>query len=518
MRLLETVAVFSEVFIAVPAPNFAYPILLRSFLAAAAGGLAVLGFAPFSFFPLALLSLALLYELLSRSPGRGGFLIGWGFGIGLLGFGIFWIRISLNQYGNMAPWLAHLMTALLVASMALYYGVAGLLVSKLAAGPRWSGPLLVFPAAFVLTEWARGWFFTGFPWLAIGYTQIDSPLSGLAPVVGVYGISLAVALSAGLLWGLLRWSGRERYAVPAGLCLIWIVGGVLGRIEWTEPDGEKFKATVLQANIQQSLKWDPDARIPTLRAYLELTRDNWDSDLIVWPETAVPDFLHQVRNAFIEPLAEEAREQGTELVIGIPVMDLEARTYFNGLISAGSFDDVYRKRHLVPFGEFIPFRSLLGPLAEAFEVPMSDFSSGDAPRPLLQVGEHLVGVSICYEDVFPSEAIEALPDAAYLINVSNDAWFGDSLAPHQHLEMARMRALENERWLVRSTNTGISAILDHRGDVVGVVPSFERGAFTADVQPRSGATPFVHLGNWFAIGAAFLMLAIAFLLGRRRSA
>ena len=518
MRLLETVAVFFEVPIAVPAPNLVYPIILRAFVAAGAGGLAVLGFAPFSFFPAALLSLALLYELLSRPLVRGSFLIGWGFGIGLLGFGIFWIRISLNQYGNMAPWLAHLMTALLVVSMALYYGVAGWLVSRLAAGPRWSGPLLVFPAAFVLTEWARGWFFTGFPWLAIGYTQIDSPLSGLAPLVGVYGISLAVALSAGLLWGLVRWPGRVRYAALAGLCLIWLAGVALSRVVWTEPDGEGFKATVLQANIQQSLKWDPDARIPTLRTYLELTRDNWDSDLIVWPETAVPDFLHQVRNAFIEPLAEEARGQGTELVIGIPVMDLEARTYFNGLISVGSFDDLYRKRHLVPFGEFIPFKSLLGPLAEAFEVPMSDFSSGDAPRPLLQVGEHLAGVSICYEDVFPSEVIEALPDAAYLINVSNDAWFGDSLAPHQHLEMARMRALENERWLVRSTNTGISAILDHRGDVVGVVPSFERGAFTADVQPRRGATPFVHLGNWFAIGAAFSMLAIAFLLGRRRGA
>lgn len=493
-------------------------VILRILLAAAAGSLAVLAFAPFSFFPVAVLSLTLLYEVLTRLPARSGFLVGWGFGIGLLGIGIFWIRISLNEYGNMAPWLAHLMTALLVVSMALYYGVAGALVSRLTAGPRWSGPLLVFPAAFVLAEWLRGWFFTGFPWLAIGYTQIDSPLSGFAPVVGVYGISLGVALSAGLLWGLARWPARARYAALSGLCVIWLIGGALTRVEWTAPDGEDFTATVVQANIQQSLKWDPDARIPTLRAYLELTRDNWDSDLIVWPETAVPDFLHQVRNAFIEPLAEEAREQGTDLVIGIPVMDLEARTYFNGLISLGSVEDVYRKRHLVPFGEFIPFRGWLGPIAEAFEVPMSDFSSGDSLRPLLRVGEHLAGVSICYEDVFPAEAIQALPDAAYLINVSNDAWFGDSLAPHQHLEMARMRARENERWLVRSTNTGISAILDHRGDVVGVVPSFERGAFTADVQPRKGATPFVRLGNWFAIGAAVLMLFVAFLLGRRRGA
>jgi apolipoprotein N-acyltransferase len=498
--------------------NPGFPLALRVLLAAAAGGLTVLAFAPFSFFPLAVLSLAFFYELLTGQKMRGAFLSGWAFGIGLLGFGIFWIRISLGEYGNMAPWLAHLMTFLLVVSMALYYGIAGALVSRMAAGPRWSGPLLVFPAAFVLTEWLRGWLFTGFPWLAIGYTQIDSPLSGFAPVAGVYGIGLLVALSAGLLWGLARWPGRTRYAVLAGLCSIWLLGGVLTRVEWTEPDGEAFKATVVQANIQQSVKWDPDARIPTLQAYLELTRENWDSDLIVWPETAVPDFLHQVRNAFLKPLAQEAQEQGTELVIGIPVMDLEARAYYNGLVSVGSAEDVYRKRHLVPFGEFIPFRSWLGPIADAFEVPMSDFSSGDAPRPLLRVGDHLAGASICYEDVFPAEVREALPDAAYLINVSNDAWFGDSLAPHQHLEMARMRALENERWLVRSTNTGISAILDHRGDVVGVVPSFERGTFTAQVQPRIGATPFVRLSNWLVIGTALSMLGIAFLFGRASTA
>jgi len=474
----------------------------------------VLAFAPFSFFPVPVFTLALLYGLLMRQSMQGAFLIGWGFGVGLLGFGIFWIRISLNEYGNMAPWLAHLMASLLVVSMALYYGVAGAIISRTAAGPRWSGPLLVFPATFVLTEWLRGWLFTGFPWLAVGYTQIDSPLSGFAPIVGVYGIGLTVALSAGLLWGLACWRGRAQYAALSGLFLIWILGGALERVEWTEPDGDAFKATVVQANVPQSRKWDPDARIPTLEAYLELTRENWDSALVVWPETAVPDFLHQVRDAFIEPLSAEARAQGAELVIGIPVMDLAERAYFNGLVSAGSRADVYRKRHLVPFGEFIPFRSWLGPIAEAFDVPMSDFSSGDAARPLLRVGEHLVGVSICYEDVFPAEVREALPDAAYLINVSNDAWFGNSLAPHQHLEMARMRALENERWLVRSTNTGISGILDHQGNIVGVVPSFERGAFTARIQPRVGATPFVRFGNWFAISTAFSMLAVSFVLGR----
>jgi apolipoprotein N-acyltransferase len=489
---------------------------LRVLLAAAAGSLAVLGFAPFSIYLLAFLSLALFYELLSRSTPREGLLIGWAFGIGLMGFGIYWIRISLGQYGNMAPWLAHLMTFLLVAAMALYYGIAGALVSRLRKGPAWIGPLLAFPAAWVLTEWLRGWLFTGFPWLAIGYTQIDAPLAGLAPVLGVYGISLTVALCAGLLWTFVRQPGRARYAALSGFILVWLTATALGRIEWTEPAGEGFRATVVQANIPQSMKWNPDERIASLRAYLELTRESWDSELVVWPETAVPDFLHRVRKALIEPLAEEARQQDAELVIGIPVMDLQARAYFNGMISLGTADDSYRKRHLVPFGELIPFRDWLGPLARAFDVPMSDFSAGEAPRPLLRVGDRLAGASICYEDAFPAEVKEALPEAAYLINISNDAWFGDSLAPHQHLEMARMRALENERWLVRATNTGISAIIDHRGRIVGILPSFERGTFSAEVQPRRGATPFDHLGNGLAVGLALCMLAAAVAFARRR--
>jgi len=496
---------------------------------------------------MAVISLALCYELLTRPPKDRGFLIGWGFGLGLMGFGVFWIRISLNEFGNMPAWLAYLLTFLFIASMALYYGVVGWVVSRF-AGPdkpvaqgrdramadpssrparpfppeganRWvrdaAGPLLLFPAAWVLGEWVRGWLFTGFPWLAIGYSQIDSPLAGYAPLAGVYGVSLTVAVSSGLLWGVVRWPRRAGYWAGAGLAALWLSGALLGQVEWTRPDGEPFRATVVQANIPQSLKWDEETRIPSLRNYVELTRESFDSDVIVWPETAVPDFLHRVHDVFIAPLGEEAREAGAELVIGIPVLDLKDRAYYNGLVSVGSAEDLYTKRHLVPFGEFMPFKDWLGPLARAFEVPMSDFSSGGGGRPLLQVGARKAGVSICYEDAFPAEVAEALPEAAYLINVSNDAWFGDSLAPHQHLEIARMRARETGRWLLRSTNTGISAILDHRGAITGTVPAFHRGVFATQVQPRSGATPLVAVGNWLAIGTAALMLALALLVRRR---
>ena len=480
-----------------------------------AGAMTVLGFAPFSWFPLALIALVILNEALADGTPRAGFWRGYAFGVGLLAFGVFWVRISLNEFGNMDAWVAHLMTALFIAAMALYYALAGWLSRRLPAGPAWTRPLLLLPGLYVLFEWLRGWVFTGFPWLNLGYTQIDGPLAGFAPIVGVYGLSLLTALSGGLLWGLLRWGGRARLAAVTGLGVIWLGGFALQQVEWTRPLGAPFTATVIQANIPQATKWDPQSRAAIMDAYVDLTLEHLDSDLILWPETAIPEFLHQVRELLIEPLGQRARESGAEIVIGIPVLDLATERYYNGLVSMGSREDLYTKRHLVPFGEFMPFSAWLGPLVTLFEVPMSDFSAGTAARPLLRVGERIAGASICYEDAFPAETAQALPDAQFLVNVSNDAWFGDSLAPHQHLEMARMRALESGRAMVRATNTGISAIIDWRGRVVGRIPSFVRETLTAPVQPRAGATPYVRLGNWLPIGLAFGMVALGALIGRR---
>jgi len=517
-------------------------------VAATAGGCAVLAFPPFGLAPALLIALAVLYGLLAgRDPGQG-FLLGWGFGIGFLGCGIFWIRISLNEFGNMGVWLAYGLTLLFILAMALYYGFLGALTAGLSvpkgfppmkgdgrqagiespspAGlqssfgsvtPPWFSPLLAFPALWVLIEWWRGWFLTGFPWLNAGDSQIDGPLAGFVPLTGVYGVSLLVVFCAGLLWGLVHWRGAGRWVAALALVCLWMGGYGLGRLEWTQAGAAPIQAAVLQANIPQSLKWNEESLFPTLRAYVELTREAFaqGAEVIVWPETAIPEFLDRVRQPLLEPLSAEAREQGAQLVMGLPVLDHERQTYYNGLISIGEGEDLYKKRHLVPFGEFMPWRPLLGPLARAFEVPMSDFSAGEAARPLLQVGPHHAGVSICYEDAFSTEVMQALPEAAYLVNVSNDAWFGDSLAPHQHLGIARVRALEAGRWLLRATNTGISAIIDHRGRVRGSVPAFQRGLYSAAIQPRTGTTPFVQVGNGLALGLALVMLSLSLLLGLR---
>jgi apolipoprotein N-acyltransferase len=484
---------------------------------AVAGSAAVLAFAPFHIWPVAVVAVAAFYLVLENRSRGGSFLAGWGFGSGLLGFGIFWIRISLNEFGNMPPLVAHLLTLLFILAMALYYGLAGWLVRALGAGgtntlrqdpreARLAGPLLILPGVWVLLEWLRGWLFTGFPWLALGYTQVDGPLGGLAPVVGVYGVSLAVVFSGGLLWVAVRAPGRARWIALASLIGLWSAGAGLRLVDWTHAAGAPLRASVVQANIQPSMKWDPEALVPVLQAHLELTREHLESsDLIVWPETAVPAFLDEVRDGLIEPLTTTAQEEGAAIVLGIPYRELGTGRYYNGLLSIGAQEDLYAKRHLVPFGEFMPFKAWVGPLAKMFEVPMSDFSRGEPGGSILKVNGVAVGASICYEDAFPEEVIRSLPAAAYLINVSNDAWFGDSLAPYQHLEIARMRALEAGRPLVRATNTGVSAILDHHGSVLGSIPLGQRAGLTVEIQPRAGATPFVAVGNWLAIGLALLM-------------
>jgi apolipoprotein N-acyltransferase len=489
-------------------PAFRFTPLLSAVLACASGAVMVLGFAPFGWYPLVVVGLLGFLAALNGTPPKAGLLRGWLFGVGLMGFGVFWIRISLNEFGNMDTWVAHLLTAVFVSTIALFFGLLGWLTRRLDRGPTWLGPLLVFPGLYILVEWLRGWLFTGFPWLSLGYTQIDGPLGGFAPIAGVYGVGLLILLWAGLLWGLLRWSGRGRVAAAAALVLIWGGGMLLKQVSWTEPSGPSFRAAVVQASIPQSMKWDPDQLVSTMEIYWELTERNLDAELVVWPETAIPDFLHHVREVLIEPMAARAREEGTEIVLGIPVMESDTGRHFNALLSIGSREDLYAKRHLVPFGEFMPFKAWLGPLVDLFDVPMSDFSRGRSERPLLAVGDRLAGVSICYEDAFPAEVSQALPEAEFLVNVSNDAWFGDSLAPHQHLEMARMRALENGRYLLRATNTGISAIIDQRGRVLGVIPAFVRGDFVAEVRPYAGATPYARLGNTPAIGLAAGMVLV----------
>jgi len=480
-----------------------------------AGVLTPLAFAPFDLSPLAWLAPVLLFRLWLDADRRRAFSSGWWFGVGLLGTGVSWVQVSIDQFGNVGFFLAALITLAFVLGVAVFYGFAGWLCARLrGSGNGW---VLLFPAVWVLSEWLKGWVLTGFPWLSLGYSQLGWPLAGYAPLLGVYGVSLVVVgTSAGLLMAW-RESGAPRIAALGAVAVVWCLGAVLAQQQWTRPTGEPFVVSIVQGNVAQELKWRPEKLLPTLETYLEMTREHWGSDLIIWPETAVPALYHQVERSFLAPLDEEAGEHGALLLLGIPFFEKETREFFNSMVVLGGEPrSRYDKRHLVPFGEFLPLETLLRPVLDWLVIPMSNFTPGSSRRPSISIGPYLASISICYEDAFGEEVIQALPEAAFLVNASNDAWFGDSLAPHQHLQIARMRALETGRMMLRATNTGISAIIDEKGRLVEQAPAFERTVLSGTVQPMVGATPYVRIGNSGVLGLVLAGLLIGLVPSLKR--
>jgi apolipoprotein N-acyltransferase len=373
----------------------------------------------------------------------------------------------------------------------------------------WTRPALALPAAWALLEWVRGWFLTGFPWLALGYSQApDSPLAGYAPVLGVYGVGLMAALAAGLLALL-----PDRRAL-AGVVLALLTGWGLHQVPWTQPAGAPVKVALLQGNVAQDMKFNPDRLVPTLREYARMVQAT-DARLIVLPETALPLFRSAVPPDYLGALGVHAAKNGGDVLIGLPE-DLGTGQYYNSLISLGaSPEGGYRKHHLVPFGEFVPFGFRW--LVDLMHIPLGDFSVGDATQPAIAAAGQRLAVNICYEDAFGEERIHAARDATLLVNVSNDAWFGASLAPAQHLQIGALRSLETGRGQLRANNTGVTAILDHQGRVQAQLPPFTRATLTGQVQGREGLTPFLRWGNIPALLLALSLLAASFVLKKRLS-
>lgn len=472
------------------------------------GLLGPLAFSPFYLYLLAVIIPALLFAICRNlSVGRA-FWRGWLFGLGWFGAGVSWVYVAIHDFGYASVPLALLLTGLFVAFLSLF---SALLAGLVTFGFPREGQckyLLAWPAAWVLIEWFRGWFLTGFPWLNLGYSQIEGPLYGLAPIFGVYGVSLAAVFSAGLILVAWYWSGRVRFAALSGLGTLWGLAFLLSYIPWTMPVGKPLQVTLIQGNIPQAVKWQPEQVKSTLERYWQLTAQHWDSDFIVWPEGALPVFYYQVADNYLASLATEARAHNTDLLIGLPAFDQKTGEYYNSVLSLGSRRAFYYKRHLVPFGEYVPFDKYLRGLIHFFDLPMSSFSPGPKEQPLLQVAGYPVATSICYEDAFGEEIILALPEAKLLVNVTNNAWYGNSLAPHQHLQISRMRALETGRELVRATTNGISAIVDAKGVLRATTPQFKTTTLTGQVQPRTGSTPYVLWGNGPMIGLCLCMFAM----------
>ena len=481
--------------------------MLRVLVPLILGVMAVFGFAPFYVFLLPLLSLAGLFFLWARTPSpMRAALDGFTFGLGFFGAGVSWVYVSLHDFGGMPLPVAVAATALFCAVLALFPALAGWLQARFNVNPT-QRLLLLMPALWGMTEWLRGWVLTGFPWLGLGYSQVPvSPLAGFAPLLGGYGVSLALAAVAGAL-ALLMEPERRRRAVVVMIALS-ATGLALKQVEWTQPAGAPVAVSLLQGNIAQDMKWRPDAARETLATYAGLAASS-RGRLILLPETAVPIFYDSVPLSYLEKLKQLAQRRKGDLVLGIPEAG-KADEYFNSAFSFGSSpSQVYRKSHLVPFGEYLPLRPVFSWVLEVLHIPLSDFSRGaELQQPMAVVGQRLA-VDICYEDVFGEEIIRQLPQATLLANLTNDAWFGHSFGPWQHLQIAQMRALETGRAMLRATNTGVTAIINQRGEAVGQAPVFTTTVLEGSVQGFQGATPYVRFGNVPALILMILMLVVA---------
>ena len=471
-----------------------------------AGLSCVFGFAPFGIFPIPVLALAVLFALWLRADSaRIAARLGFVFGLGLFSAGIGWIYIAMHDYGGMPLWLALLAALLFAAFWALLPALAGYVQARftVANGLRIT---LVMPAMWALLEWFRGLLVTGFPWLTLGYAHSDSPLAGYAPVFGVYGVSLVASISAGLLvliWQA-RWRKQGKLAL-AVLLIFWGVGALLRTVAWTQPHGEPFSVALVQGNIPQNLKFNEDALVGTLETYRRLALQN-EARLTILPETALPLLRHEAPQTMIEQLRNHAKQNGGDVLIGS--FERDQGGYYNSVFTLGSADEQhYRKQHLVPFGEFIPMRPLLGWFINGvLDIPMGDLARGDERQAPLNVAGQRVAVNICFEDAFGEEIIRALPQATLLVNVTNDAWYGNSPIAAQHNQIAQMRALETGRMMLRATNNGVTSIIGADGKVLQQLPQHEEAVLLGVAQGYDGATPYVRWGN-----AAVLLLIAAML-------
>ena len=487
-----------------------------------AGALTTLALAPYGISPLVVLSIALFYLGLRELTPRQAIWRGWWYGFGLFIAGVSWVYVSIHDYGAASPPLAAFLTLGFVAGLALFFALPAWLWARFLRRPQ--APLadaLAFAALWLAQEAFRGWFLTGFPWLYAGYSQIDGPLAGLAPVGGVWLLSFILALSAALLVNLPRLY-RHKAQLIAGLALLlapWLGGALLKGHAWTITAGQPLSVTAIQGNVEQNLKWDPAQLNAQLALYRDLSFSSRKTDLLIWPETAVP-VLKEQATGYLAMMDRFASDRQSALITGVPLRQPNENgdlRYYNAVSVVGQGSGDYLKQRLVPFGEYVPLQEVLRGLIAFFDLPMSDFARGSADQPLLEAKGYRIATYICYEVVYPEFAAATAARSDLLLTVSNDTWFGTSIGPLQHLQMARMRALEAGRWMIRATNNGVTALIDPYGKITEQLPQFQQAVLYGWVQPMQHLTPYLKWRSWPLIVICSLLLGWA-LVSRKRQA
>ncbi len=479
-----------------------------------------LSLAPFDYPWVAVVSLLLLLSCLQYVDIRAATWRSYLFGLGMYGVGISWVYVSIHEYGGASPWLASVLVVLFAGSLALISAGQGYLYVRFFRHGYW-GIVFGFAALWVLQEWFRTWFLSGFPWLFVGYGFIDTWLMGLAPVTGVLGLSLVVVITAGALFAaLMQNAGNaepiQRIRIVLPVLMLWIGAWLFSAVLWVTPrPGGDVSVSLVQGNVDQHTKWQREMVRPILRMYEDLSAAEWQSDIIVWPEAAITVFKERSTD-YLKQLAVQASATRTTLITGIPSRDPVNGSFRNTALALGDGSGSYLKRRLVPFGEYVPMESMLRGLIGFFDLPMSHNASGPMVQDPITAGPWRISTSICYEIVYGELVRTSIERPDLLLTITNDTWFGTSIGPLQHLQMARMRALENGRYLVRAANNGVTAIVDERGAVKATLPQFTRDVLRGKVHIMQGTTPYTHWGSTPILLVCILLLLICFFITRAR--
>lgn len=495
------------------------PLLPRLLIAWLAGGVFLFALAPYYIWGVALLSAMVLYALLlpAMSNWRA-FWLGEMYGMGLWCVGAFWLFTSIHEYGNTSTPIALLMIAVMGLGMGLFHGALAVVFNRFVGKQP-----LSFAALWVLQEWLKTWLFTGFPWLFVGYAYTEQPwITSLAPVFGVLAISfVSVFFSASLIEAFRK---KSHFLIPAaGMLVASVVLWLIAPTWTTAKNTPNLSVSLVQGNIPQDEKWLVEFQKQTLEIYAKLSRSEWGRDIIIWPESSIPMFQTDAL-PFISQVVQMAKENNTAWLTGIPYLDVAEynpnvdayEPFYNSVVALGAdAKGIYKKQNLVPVGEYIPFEGALNwALPDLLSGSLS-FRAGKPNQAPLQVKGHPVGVAICYEVAYPDTTRKNAIGTDFLVTVSNDAWFGTSAGPLQHLQMVQMRSIETGRWFLRATNTGVTAIIDDKGHIIKRAPRFERTVLRGEVQAREGATPFMRWGS-YPVLALMSILLIASWLGRKR--
>ena len=487
-------------------------------LALLSGALLPLSLSPFDWWPIAILSTACLYFLCQKKSGMPLFFLCTCFGIGLYGSGVSWVYVSIHDYGNASALLATLLTSLFVIALAVIFALPLMLLGLFRDAPP-ASMLFAFPAAWVIGEWTRTWFLTGFPWLNTGYALTDTWLAGWAPLLGVLSLSGLIAFCGAFINLLAKYTQHSSLLQKAGILLgiTCAMGFASQTTNWTLPAGKPLHVALIQPVLPVLEKWQGDQLETTLANFQKINNTLRYQDLIVWPEAAIPTFRKNIPNFFDTTNAQLSKHQ-TGVITGIPTLisSKDRYQYQNSVIGLGAASGTYSKRRLVPFGEYVPLEHWLRGTIDFFNLPMSAFSPGLAQQNLLQLGSLKIATAICYEIAYPDLIAGDAGDAQLLLTVSNDTWFGRSLGPHQHQQIARMRAIENAKPLLRATNDGFTAVINPDGSIAEQLPRFVPGILKAEVTPYKGATPFNRWGSVPIISLSFATIIILLIIRRLR--